>query len=108
MCGHILTTHFIGFERTVDVVNKANIDLSYASESLVCAVKDFCEDEASPLQQSTLNISAELNTLCNSISSLPPAAGKESNGSDLSILHTAGIDVRVVLLASLFGNTFID
>eukprot|EP01035_Chromulina_nebulosa_P025477 gene25477-33249_t len=96
LCAHIMTTHFMGMIRTVDVVNKANMDLAYASESLVCAVKDYYKE--SPLQLSTLNIPAPLNSVCN-MSTLPSPYHRGSVGADLSDFekfHANGVSERFV------------
>ena len=100
LCAHIMTAHFMSMIRTVDVVNKANMDLAYASESLVCAVKDYYKE--SPLQLSTLSIPAALNSVCN-MSALPSAlchvgmAGSSSADlSDLELFHSNGVSERFV------------
>lgn len=99
LCAHIMTTHFMGMIRTVDVVNKASMDLAYASESLVCAVKDYYKE--SPLQLSTLNIPAALNSVCN-MSALPHRDTDVVIGSsgadlrDLETFHSTGVSERFV------------
>jgi hypothetical protein len=74
--------------------------LAYASESLVCAVKDYYKE--SPLQLSTLSIPAALNSVCN-MSALPSAlchvgmAGSSSADlSDLELFHSNGVSERFV------------
>jgi len=53
-CAHVLATHFKNHSKSHGAVSKANIDLAYASESLICAVRDYYRE--SPLQLSTLSI----------------------------------------------------